>query len=371
MRKFVIGLLLVAPVAAVAIGLLIYGFDRPPVMADLPDRGAVVNPPGGGSSSAFEDGEGVGGEPPLTLPAPPPPPPLPLPEPIPEPGAGPEPGAPPEPGATVDPLARMWGEIKETGDADLIAYFIASYPESSLRAEALAELHRLRPPNQTAAATPREPEVQVATVDESDDDAALRDFPWPPPEPSARFAVPRGMVAAPDARLTLRQVSTRIGDALRRASYEYSFYRAPGGFAVVARLERIADDGTPMTGDTRFLPPDAEAPFSFTDYIAQLFFAPAGYYRMIAFVVTDRAFAATGETLAASEAATLLTQGAVALPVSFARDEFTPEHAVHALVYEFRKGEGEGDVATLHPGRLTGETHIERAGLAAALGKAE
>lgn len=370
MRKFVIGLLLVAPVAAVAIGLLIYGFDRPPVVADLPDRGAVVNPPGGGSSSAFEDEEGVGGEPPLTLPAPPPPPPPPLPEPIPKPGAVNEPGAPPEPGATVDPLARMWGAIKETGDADLIAYFIASYPESSLRAEALAELERLRQLTPRSVAAPPQSGSQVASVD-PEDDAALRGFPWPPPEPSARFAVPRGMVAAPDARLTLRQVSTRIGDALRRASYEYSFYRAPGGFAVVARLERIADDGTPMTGDTRFLPPDAEAPFSFTDYIAQLFFAPAGYYRMIAFVVTDRAFAATGKTLAASEAATLLTQGAVALPVSFARDEFTPEHAVHALVYEFRKGEGEGDVATLHPGRLTGETHIERAGLAAALGKAE
>jgi len=48
---------------------------------------------------------------------------------------------------------------------------------------------------------------------------------------------------------------------------------------------------------------------------------------------------------------------------------FTPQHRASALIYEFRKGRSDGDVATLTPGRLGVRTHLERAGIYQMLAK--
>ncbi|MBL8550766.1 MAG: hypothetical protein JNJ73_12350 [Hyphomonadaceae bacterium] len=194
----------------------------------------------------------------------------------------------------------------------------------------------------------------------------LPDFPWPPPTPSARFVLQRTLLA--NAR-TQFDVGERLTSALDRAGYsEYSFYRAPGGFALVARLERMREDGSSAPGDLRFLSPDTSAPFSLGTYVQQLFFAPEGYYRQIVFVTSDKPFTTNpDDTLTAGEAAQLLRQGANRLPESFRQRQFTAAHRVTALVYEFRKGARDRDVTTLDPGRLAGRTHLQRAGILPAL----
>jgi hypothetical protein len=201
--------------------------------------------------------------------------------------------------------------------------------------------------------------------------APLPDFPWPPPQPSTRAEIASSVFkpAAGSTFVTLSGVGNQIVAALEHAKYsEYSYYRAPGGFALVARLERMAEDGTPLPGEFRFLQPGSQEPFSLALYVKQLFVAPEGYYRQIVFAASDQPFTATGAKLDAKKAQELLSGGANRLSADFEGLPFTAGHRVSALIYEFRKGPKEGDVATLTPGRLTSRAHLERAGLAASLG---
>ena len=210
------------------------------------------------------------------------------------------------------------------------------------------------PPTTTGSAPSRQP---------------MPDFPWPPPAPSAQTVLPDSLFrTAGRPTPSLSAVGSALVSALERARYsEYSYYRAPGGFALVARLERIDADGTPMPEAFRFLLPGSQEPFSITAYVKQLFFAPTGLYRQIVFTVTDQPFAATGTQLNAAAAARLLSQGANALPREFDALSFTDGHRVTALIYEFRKGTAEGDVSTLTPSRLGARAHLDKSGIYSAL----
>jgi hypothetical protein len=197
------------------------------------------------------------------------------------------------------------------------------------------------------------------------DDFRLPEFPWPPPRPSAELTLLRTLF--PSAKQF--EVGEQLTSALVQAGYsEYSFYSAPGGFALVSRLERVREDGTAAPQELRFLQPGAEEPFSLTAYISRLFFAPTGYYRLIVFVVTDQPFTTdASKTIVAEEATRLLRSGANRLPDAYRSRDFSPSHAITALIYEFRKDPGDRDVRTLDPGRFDGREHLQRAGILSAL----
>lgn len=224
----------------------------------------------------------------------------------------------------------------------------------------------MAPPSPTEGAIARDGPPAGTAAAPAPRQAALPRFPWPPPRPSARYAVPRrDVVAGLSPQPSLGEVSRRIVGALEQAGYsEYSFYSAPGGFALVARLERINRDGRPAPEMFRFLDPNAEEPFSLTAYVQRLFFAPEGFYRQIVFVVNDEAFVASSQALSAEAAQALLSGGADRLPAAYDSLPFSGTHQVAALVYEYQKGAAEGDVATLRPGRLSGRQHLQGAGIA-------
>ncbi|MGH8675906.1 MAG: hypothetical protein ACREVG_16565, partial [Burkholderiales bacterium] len=200
----------------------------------------------------------------------------------------------------------------------------------------------------------------------------LPDFPWPPPEPSGRAELPSNIfVVSGGSAPSLATVGAQLVGALDQAKYfEYSYYRAPGGFALVARLERMSNDGTPLPEQFRFLQPGSQEPFTLSVYVKQLFFAPEGFYRQIVFVISDQPFTATGAKINAKGAQQLLSGGTNRLPREFDAMPFSAQHHASALIYEFRKGARDGDVATLTPGRLGARTHLERAGIYEALLKA-
>lgn len=191
---------------------------------------------------------------------------------------------------------------------------------------------------------------------------SLPEFPWPPPAPSEQLLLPDEMFRRPGAAApSLAAVGDRIVHALRVANYlEYSFYHAPSGFALVARLERMSPDGAPLPAEFRYVPPDAGEPFSLTGYIRSLFFAPEGLYRLIVFVVTDQPFVTSETPVDAAGANRLLRNGANRLPEQLRSEVFTPSHFVTVLIFEYRKGHGDNDVAAIVPGRLAAETHLER-----------
>jgi hypothetical protein len=282
--------------------------------------------------------------------------------------AAPSPAATPPPAATPRPPIRPSPTRppapRDDSDADTRRRAEAEALRQRDMEEARARYERERMASERAASDRITREIPRAPA------RTLPEFPWPPPAPSARTELARTLfVTAERADVSLAAVGTSLVGALEQARYsEYSFYRAPGGFALVARLERMADDGTPLPEEFRFLEPGAREPFSLATYVKRLFFAPAGFYRQIVFVVSDQPFTATGPKLDAKGAARLLAEGANRLPREFEALPFTPRHGASALIYEYRKGAGEGDVAVLTPGRLPARTHLERAGILSTLG---
>lgn len=196
----------------------------------------------------------------------------------------------------------------------------------------------------------------------------LADFPWPPPEPSAHVTLEDALfqVKAKPAP-TLGAVNNRLEKALNQSGYEYSYYRAGSGFALVARLERIHEDGTPQPEQFRFLQPGAREPFSLSGYIKQLFFAPSGFYRMIVFVATDQSIVTWGKAIDTQAATQLLRQGASGLTDDIEGLPWTRNHSVTVLIYEFQKSTRDSEPITLRPSRLPARTHLERARIHTAL----
>jgi hypothetical protein len=212
-----------------------------------------------------------------------------------------------------------------------------------------------------ARSTTRGPEEVAPPANSA---VAFPQFPWPPPRPSEQTSLPRTrLLAAMRPQPSLYDVGEHLAGGLDRAGYsERSFYGVPNGFALVARLERILENGRPAPGGFRYIPPGHE-PFSLTAYLSGLFVAPVGYYRQIVFVVTDAPFVATGEELTQRQASELLREGANRLPSYFRNMPFGPDYEVSALIYEFEKTGTTGQMRLLPNGRLGARTHLSRSGL--------
>ena len=260
----------------------------------------------------------------------------------------------PKPSPAPRPIGKAPGRIEEERAE-------AERRMAQAEAQARARNDKARPPAP----------VQIEKPASKPKPASLPDFPWPPPLPSARLVMPDSLFRSPASpEPTLSAVGARLTAALAEATYnEYSYYRVPNGFALVARLERISAEGTPMPEEFRFLQPGSQEPFSFASYIRQLFFAPEGFYRQIVFVVTDQPFAATGNKLDPAAAAKLLSHGVDRLSGDYDIAPFTAAHRVSALIYEFSKGPRERDVSMLTPGRLGARMHLDRAGIYPALSR--
>lgn len=192
-------------------------------------------------------------------------------------------------------------------------------------------------------------------------------FPWPPPTPSARasIAVSRVLSATSIEGRRLGEVDAALTRALVAAGHhEASYYGVPRGFAVVTRLESIQASGMPKPGDLRWdIRTRAGRPFSLESYIEALFFAPAGRYRVIVFVVTAERFATVDRIVEREDASRWLRVGANALPLEMLSQPVEQGTLCTALIYEFWK---ESDLTAwelLRPGQISAERHIVGTGL--------
>jgi hypothetical protein len=198
------------------------------------------------------------------------------------------------------------------------------------------------------------------------------DFPpypqWPPEDASWQIRLDEELSSDRRAGMSLLDVGDALLGAIENATYQPKFYWAPGGFVMVIRLEAIEDDGTPLMDEQRrFRLPEDEVRLSLAEYVRSLFFAPEGYYRFIAFVVSDQFEKTSGEALSEPIAVERMTGGNIRLPDEYADWEFSIDHTIDALIYEFEvKGR---DVETLVPGRLVPpQTHLMNSGLPVVLG---
>lgn len=194
-------------------------------------------------------------------------------------------------------------------------------------------------------------------------------FPWPPPKPTSRAALPRNLLARDPA--TLGDVARHLQSSLASVGYgEWSYYSAPGGFALATRLEQISADGKPRPDPQRWSTALPTQPvFTLGDYLRALFTAPQGDYRVIVFVVTDQAFAASHNEASEAQAEDWLEGGIDRLPPALAARPFSADSVGSALVYQFRKV-GHADAPIANPdGAPSASIQLDISGITAALRK--
>jgi hypothetical protein len=189
-------------------------------------------------------------------------------------------------------------------------------------------------------------------------------FPWPPPPGYRPPVVVKRELFGAIGSTTLEDVWRRLAGALEAAShgFEHGFFSGPpGGFAVVARMERIKPDGTPFPEPARWLK-KGYPKLSLMDFLADLFFESPGYFRVIVFVVTSDLV--PGEDPRAvlpepSAGAPEITDDLTRLPFKGKR--------VLALVYSFERRR-DAKVTSWSDGAPSALQHLEKAGVWARLG---
>ena len=92
-------------------------------------------------------------------------------------------------------------------------------------------------------ATPPSPSRPAPTIAPGPTASAppLKDlFPWPPPTPSTRRAFSPDVVPGSAPAKTVGDVASRLERMLRQADFDsFGYYRVPGGFALVTRIESL------------------------------------------------------------------------------------------------------------------------------------
>jgi tetratricopeptide (TPR) repeat protein len=196
---------------------------------------------------------------------------------------------------------------------------------------------------------------------------SIPQFPWPPPEASTTYAFPKEVFSR---YATVGEVSDTILTALERSGYvERSFFQTgDGGIALVTRLEQITSDGSPAADPERWLAGYDNNPASFVDFVRGLFYAKAGRYREIVFILQEASFRASERKATAEEAEKWLTQGLNKLPPQLASKPFGKDSTCMALIYEFTSA-GIASKPVPVKSSLTGKQHLIKAGLLAVLEK--
>ena len=169
---------------------------------------------------------------------------------------------------------------------------------------------------------------------------------------------------------SLYDVGDRLAEVFLRSGYsDFGFYETGGGFVMVARLEKINDDGTPVE-PLRFISPRETQPFGFSGFLGRLLFGEEGHWRVIVMTASDQTITPQGGPPTVSRADAWFSRAAPALPSYFTRMPFTDAHTLTALIYEFRKDAGDDDTAVVPVRRLTSRQHLAGAGVSARLGLA-
>jgi hypothetical protein len=229
------------------------------------------------------------------------------------------------------------------------------------QAERDAALKREQEARQTALA--EAPKAKPASADKAH--SALPDFPWPPPAASASYVLPQRLFGS---RTTVGEATDAIIAALERNGYvERSFYGTPApGVALITRLERINDDGSPAAAERWAAGGYQNDALNLAQFLRGLFYADPGRYRVIVFIIQDQPFTQAPEkAFSGEQAEALLPSGANVLPPEVAERPVAESHCT-ALIYEFAN---DGTAMRKVQSRLTGMQHLEKAGLLAALEK--
>lgn len=220
--------------------------------------------------------------------------------------------------------------------------------------------HGIRPTSTIAAVGDTSPREELPGA------AEIPQFPFPPPRASAFDVIPRNLLVGERSQPLLKDVKGVLEAAFEQCGYgEKSYYAVPDGFAMASRIEQIREDGSP--GAERWsLEVEPIEDFSLGAYLNALFRARPGHYRVIVFIVTPHPFKQKNVKVNSEDAGAWVSGGLNALPEEIGNHDYTGAFQCTALVYQFRRV-GNGQPQFVEPSVITGKTHLEKAGLLAAL----
>ena len=194
--------------------------------------------------------------------------------------------------------------------------------------------------------------------------SAFPSFPWPPPIPSARMNISLSMLNAGKLKVSrLGDVSNLLKAALTRANYyEYSYFSAMDGFALMTRIEKIEENGKAANPGRWVVNQNDNPRMGFFDYIKSLFIAPVGYFRIIVFTIGSENFRFQNK-FKRDDAIALLENGSTDLPPYLRNKPWNSNMQITALIYQFEKKSNQKEADFLYPSTIGPDVHLINAGL--------
>lgn len=165
------------------------------------------------------------------------------------------------------------------------------------------------------------------------------------------------------------RIDRRLRNTLETRGYtDFGYYRVPGGFALATRIERMTETGTPWSDDGRWVMRSPSlltlsGELSLARIIDALINADPGRYRVLVFVVTDRAVVSSAPPISVEGASSLVTDGGASLPGSLGAALFTPGHNVTVLIYEFERPALGQYPKPVSASAVPGLTQLQRSGV--------
>ncbi len=192
-------------------------------------------------------------------------------------------------------------------------------------------------------------------------------FPEPAPFPSAALYVQNFL----PAQKTMKQVDQVIVNIFNSAGYnnQLHYYYVGTGFAVTTSLEKIDDNGAPVSGSKRFHVSEVgNESFSFYQVFKSIFFETKSSFRIFAFVVSPGQVSVQSKPTSISGMQDLISNSHPTLPADLENLQFTPKW-LSAFVYHFVQSDI-GEVPMLKTkNALPVETHLRQSKLEKLIGR--
>lgn len=201
-------------------------------------------------------------------------------------------------------------------------------------------------------------------------DMLIPNFPEEPPRVSGKCEIPDNLLRLSGSNKTnLYDIERRLSSALKSAGYadiNYFAYKERG-FVIVTQIEQINADGTVMPESKRWdINPSPLREFSIEAFVRALFTAQVGYFRVIAFIVTDSIITQSEGSINRDQAIEWMYIGASRLPNEIGDRIYSRDYSCWAFIYEFKKVDENEKARVVRPGRPAIQ-HLEKSNILARL----
>jgi hypothetical protein len=164
-------------------------------------------------------------------------------------------------------------------------------------------------------------------------------LPWPPPRATSTYSFPQRSLSD---FATLGAFNDSLQTKLRAAGfYDFSYFLAPGGFALATPIERIDAEGYPAAGSSRWKSGNTPVgPTSFSDWVKKVLYDEEGYFRVFVFIVTTDSSQSADKSATFEQASNWAANGCRGLPARMRTTKIGPDQMFYALSYVFSSSKG-------------------------------